>query len=76
MIIAVDSSELLKIRDTLVQAGEYFQNRDRMNAAVHGASTVRFSPVTSNVLAAEERIKNIFDEANFDPHAETVENVP
>ena len=70
MIIAVDSSDLLKIRDTLVQAGLYFRRKDQMNAAAHGATEVRFSPVTSNVLAANERITTILNEAEVDPDTE------
>jgi hypothetical protein len=52
--IEIDSSDLEKIRDALLDCAGFFQHRDDMNAFVH-CSKPRLSPLTSKVIAAEER---------------------
>jgi hypothetical protein len=57
----VDRSDLLKILDVL-KANENFQyNRDKMNAAVHLAREVRFSPLTTETIAARERLEKLLE---------------
>lgn len=51
--------DLEKIRDALLDAAAFFQHRDDMNAHVHLAKQTRISPLTSKVLAAEERLSSI-----------------
>lgn len=55
----VDLSDLLKVRDALELATEYFEHRDRMNNAIHKGKEVRFSPITSEVSAANDRVKTM-----------------
>ncbi len=55
MKIEIDVSDLLKIRDALEIANRFFQKRDEMNASIHLATEIRYSPITSIVLAAHDR---------------------
>jgi hypothetical protein len=48
-------SDLSKIADALREATGFFKKRDEMNAAVHLAHDVRYSPITHTVEAAYER---------------------
>lgn len=59
--IAVDESDMLKIADALNAAAAFFEFRDRMNAQVHLASEVRFSPLASEVMAASERVNLLLE---------------
>lgn len=59
MKIEVETSDLEKIGDALVAAHRFFLNRDTMNAAVHQAESVRYSPLTSTVEAEAERVAAI-----------------
>lgn len=52
-------ADLEKLLDTLNHAADFFEHRDRMNAKVHLATEVRFSPLTSEVLAARDRVVNL-----------------
>lgn len=52
----VDKSDLLKIRDALQAATEHHIARDRANAKLHLAHEVRYSPLTSTLMAANERL--------------------
>lgn len=54
--IEVETSDLEKIADALGAAHRFFLNRDTMNAAVHLAESVRYSPLTSTVEAEVERV--------------------
>lgn len=57
--IVVTRSDLEKIADALVAAHRFFLNRDTMNASVHLAEQVRYSPLTSKIEAEVERISEI-----------------
>jgi hypothetical protein len=60
----IDESELLKILDVLKGNEEFHTNRDRMNGAVHLAKEVRYSPLTSETIAARERLEKILEGNN------------
>ena len=51
--------ELEKVADALAAAHRFFLNRDTMNAAVHLAGSVRYSPLTSEVEAALEAVTRL-----------------
>jgi hypothetical protein len=59
MPIEIDKSDLLKILDTLKGNEEFHTNRDRMNGALHLAKEVRYSPLTSETIAARERLEKL-----------------
>ena len=52
----IEQSDALKISDALQAASAFLEARDRMNAQVHLAREVRFSPLTSEVVAARDRL--------------------
>ena len=54
--IEVEQSDLEKIQDALKGATTFFRRRDEMNAAVHQAETVRYSPLTSTTEAELDRV--------------------
>ncbi|MCL4866986.1 MAG: hypothetical protein KJZ47_13910 [Gemmatimonadales bacterium] len=53
----VHTSDAQKILDALDRAAAFFSHRDEMNAAVHLATQVRYSPLTSEVEAARDRLR-------------------
>jgi hypothetical protein len=55
----VPVSDLQKIRDVLALNVEFHGSRDKMNGAAHSARSVRFSPITSETIAALERVDAI-----------------
>lgn len=55
----VQESDLQKLLDTLTIAGEHFVYRDEMNAKMHLAQQCRYSPLTSEVLAARDRVESL-----------------
>jgi hypothetical protein len=57
--IEVDESDLLKIQDALIANSEFHRARDKMNSMLHLARDVRWSPITSETMAAEDRIRQI-----------------
>lgn len=61
-MISIDKSDLLKILDILKSNEDFHTNRDRMNGAVHLAREVRYSPLTSETIAARERVENLLKE--------------
>lgn len=63
-VIEVDSSDLFKIHDALAHAVRHHEARDEMNAALHLATNTRASPLTSEIAAAEERLRQIIEEAD------------
>lgn len=65
-ILEVDSSDLLKIFDALARANKYLVYRDEMNAAIHLADTTRYSPITSVVESAKERLGHILVDNQVD----------
>jgi hypothetical protein len=52
----IDEAELVELHDALFLAHAYFENRDRMNAAVHATQDVRWSPLTDVVGSARVRV--------------------
>lgn len=61
--ITINKSDLLKILDALKGNEEFHRKRDEMNGAVHLAREVRYSPLTSETIAARERLENLLREA-------------
>ena len=61
MEIEVDTSDLEKILDTLHANAAFHKHRDLMNSALHLAQECRYSPLTSETFAAEERLTAIMD---------------
>lgn len=57
--IEVAKSDLLKILDILKANEKFHRNRDIMNASIHLAKEMRFSPITSETISAVERLENI-----------------
>jgi hypothetical protein len=56
MKIEVDPSDLQKLRDALALNVEFHKARDQMNGAAHSAREVRYSPITSETIAALDRV--------------------
>jgi hypothetical protein len=54
--LEIDQSDLLKLKDVLESNVQFHKSRDEMNGAVHLAKTVRHSPLTSETIAAYERL--------------------
>ncbi len=57
--IEVAKADLLKILDVLKANEKFHRNRDTMNATIHLAKEMRFSPITSETISAVERLENI-----------------
>ena len=55
-MVDVDRSDLLKIADVVHRAAQFHANRDHMNQALHLATEVRYSPLTSELLATQDRL--------------------
>ncbi len=56
---SVDVTDLEKIYDALASSLIFFKRRDEMNAEVHLAREVRYSPLTATVEAELERLGTI-----------------
>lgn len=56
MDVPVHISDLQKIQDVLEYAHDHHLSRDRSNAALHLAGTVRLSPLTSELESAVDRV--------------------
>lgn len=54
-------SDLEKILDTLVAAKRFFLRRDEMNAEVHLAREVRYSPLTTECAAQCDRLRTMLE---------------
>ena len=52
-------SDLLKILDILRANEEFHRRRDEMNAVLHLASEICFSPLTSETISAREKLERI-----------------
>lgn len=59
MKLEIDSSDLDRIADAMAAALRYHRHRDAMNAELHLASETRYSPLTSELEGAQERIARI-----------------
>ena len=53
----VPGSDLQKILDILKVAVKQHKARDEMNALLHLASVIRYSPLTSELEAAQQRLE-------------------
>ena len=62
----IHKSDLYKLHDALHGAFEFLKYRDLMNGAVHLAKDCRYAPLTSNVDAALNRIKQLILECEQD----------
>lgn len=51
--------EIGKAHDVLYEALKFHENRDRMNAAIHLAGEVRYSPLTVRIQTAHEGLRNL-----------------
>lgn len=59
---SIDKSDLLKILDALKANENFHRHRDLMNASIHLANETRFSPITSETIAARERLEKLLNE--------------
>lgn len=57
----VPLSDLEKINDALKAARRHHEARDESNAALHLAPQTRFSPLTSEIAAAQDRCETLID---------------
>ena len=62
-MIEITLSDFQKITDILKKAHDHHDFRDRMNAILHLATEVRFSPLTSELESNYIRAKEILQEA-------------
>lgn len=53
--------ELSKVFDVVEKAREFHQRRDEMNAAVHMAGTIRYSPLTTELDASLDTLKRLLE---------------
>jgi len=67
--IPVHRSDLEKIRDVLAAATRHHVNRDESNAALHLAARARYSPLTSELEAAHERVEALLAPTSEPPTA-------
>lgn len=59
--VRIDEADALKIFDALTEAGAFLQRRDEMNARVHLARETRYSPLTTTVIAARDRLDELIE---------------
>lgn len=55
----IHRSDIEKVLDAITHAAEHHVYRDRMNGSLHLAKEVRFSPLTSELIAARERLEKL-----------------
>ena len=58
----IHRSDIEKVLDAIQHAAEHHVYRDRMNGCLHLAKEVRFSPLTSELIAARERLEKLLVE--------------
>lgn len=58
----IHRSDVEKVLDAVVHAAEHHTYRDRMNGCLHLAKEVRFSPLTSELMSARERLQKLLTE--------------
>lgn len=63
--LAVKVSDLQKVLDALVSTHKFLKLRDEMNAEVHLAREVRYSPLTTTVAAQCDRVRMILSDGGF-----------
>lgn len=66
----IDQSDVLKVYDVLDRAVEFHRLRDEMNAQLHLAKQVRYSPLTNELINQRNRLHELLelkvDEVPFD----------
>lgn len=55
----IHRSDVEKVLDAIAHAAQHHVYRDRMNGCLHLAKEVRFSPLTSELIAARERLEKL-----------------
>ena len=60
--MTIDDSDALKLLDALAANEQFHRFRDNMNGAVHLAKETRLSPLTSETIAARERLSTLMRE--------------
>ncbi len=63
--VMIDSSDLLKIYDVLNAAATHHEKRDESNAVLHMAQRTRYSPLTVELSATNERVRTLLAENNL-----------
>lgn len=58
----IHRSDVEKVLDAVAHAAEHHIYRDRMNGCLHLAKEVRFSPLTSELMSARERLQKLLTE--------------
>jgi hypothetical protein len=58
----IHRSDVEKVLDAVTYAAEHHVYRDRMNGCLHLAKEVRFSPLTSELVSARERLERLLQE--------------
>ena len=58
-----DASDLQKILDTVEAAYRHHQRKDEMNSETHLARETRYSPLTSSLGAAVDRLQRMIEES-------------
>jgi hypothetical protein len=71
----IENADAYKILDTLRSCEAFFRRRDEMNAEVHLARAIRYSPLTSQVEAQRERLERLLSDAGATREA-TAETSP
>ena len=56
-LVWLNRSDVEKVKDALALAWRFFKSRDEMNAQVHSATEVRYSPITSRLEAELQRVQ-------------------
>ncbi len=64
--LTVKVADLQKVLDVLVAAQRFFKHRDEMNAEVHLAREVRYSPLTTTVAAQCDRVRTVLQDGGFE----------
>jgi hypothetical protein len=66
----IQTSDLEKILDTLERNRNFLKRRDEMNAEVHLAREVRYSPLTVETMAQCDRVRTMLEDLDSERHNE------
>lgn len=70
--LTVQRQDMEKMLDVVVAAERYHQAKDRMNAATH-LTPVRYSPLTTNLGLAKDRMKALLEGLREDADTDDAE---
>lgn len=56
-----DKQDLIKIKDIMERLVTFHKKRDEMNAELHLAKEVRYSPLTIQAMAELDRLTNLLN---------------